>query len=69
MSIRKGNFVIAGGNSITVDSAINPNSINPVQNSAIANALALKQDTITAGSGIIVDDDAVSVGNLDCGTM
>ena len=36
MSVRKGNDVIAGGTVITIDSQIDINSINPVQNSAIA---------------------------------
>ena len=39
MSVRKGNKVIAGGNSITVDSALNPTSPNPVQNSVVTAAL------------------------------
>lgn len=39
MSVRKGNKVIAGGNSITIDSAISATSPNPVQNKAVAEAL------------------------------
>lgn len=39
MSVRKGNKVIAGGNAVTIDSALNPSSPNPVQNAAITAAL------------------------------
>lgn len=69
MSVRIGNKVIAGGNSITVDSALNVNSINPVQNGVIASAINNKQDTITAGSGITITNNTVAVGNLNCGTL
>ena len=69
MTVRKGNNVIAGGNSITVDNVISAQSPNPVQNSAIANALAQKQEIITAGNGITITGTEVAVGNLDCGTM
>ena len=76
MSVRKGNDVIAGGTVITIDSQIDINSINPVQNSAIAReiqgidvVLETKQDNIVAGSGITITETTVAVGNLDCGTM
>lgn len=39
MSVRKGNKVIAGGNSITIDPEINATSPNPVQNKAVARAV------------------------------
>lgn len=76
MSVRKGNDVIAGGTVITIDSQVDINSINPVQNHAIAReiqgidvVLETKQDNIVAGSGITITETTVAVGNLDCGTM
>ena len=76
MSVRKGNDVIAGGTVITIESQIDINSINPVQNSAIAREIQridvvfeTKQDNIIAGSGITITETTVAVGNLDCGTM
>ena len=82
MSLRKGDDVIAGGNTTRIDSTLSTNSINPVQNKVIANKIQdiesnitdlqnNKQNTMVAGSGIVIDPDGVtiSVGNLDCGTM
>lgn len=83
MSVRKGNDVLAGSAPIKIDSALNANSANPVQNSVITTAinninssivdinttLDNKQDTISAGSGITITDNTVAVSNLDCGTM
>lgn len=82
MSLRKGDDVIAGGNATRIDSALNPNSINPVQNKAIAGKIQTienditalqtsKQDKIVAGDGIVIDPNGVTigVGSLDCGTM
>lgn len=71
MSLRKGDDVIAGGNTTRIDSALNPNSINPVQNKVVASALNTKQNTMVAGDGIVIDPDGVTVnvGGLDCGTM
>ena len=39
MTVRKGNKVIAGGNVVSIDSALNPSSPNPVQNAVITAAL------------------------------
>jgi hypothetical protein len=77
MTVRKGNKVIAGGNSMTVDSSISATSPNPVQNQAIAAGFAqvnseldTKQDKLIAGNGITIgNEETISVGNLDCGTM
>lgn len=82
MSLRKGNDVIAGGNTARIDSQLDTNSVNPVQNRVIANKIQTvennitnlqshKQDTMVAGDGIVIDSDGVTinVGGLDCGTM
>ena len=110
MSVRKGNDVLAGGTSITIDNALSVASVNPVQNvvvttalntkadasttynktevdSALASkadasdlqnyatvsdmntALAGKQDTISAGNGINITDNTISIGNISCGTL
>lgn len=83
MSVRKGNDVLAGSAPIKIDSALNANSANPVQNAVITTAInninssiayintALdnKQDIISAGDGITITNNTVAVGDLDCGTM
>lgn len=80
MSVRQGDAVIAGGSPIKIDSSLNPLSVNPIQNKAVANKFGLvdtaietinntKQDNIIAGNGIVIDEATVAVGNLDCGTM
>ena len=76
MSVRKGDDVLAGGAPIRIDSALSTTSANPVQNSVITaalqtvdEALANKQDNISAGDGITIAGNTVAVGNLDCGTM
>lgn len=43
-----GEWVTIGGGAVTVDPAIDPESDNPVENRAIAEALAAKQDALTA---------------------
>lgn len=71
MSVRKGNDVIAGGTVITIDSSLNANSINPVQNSAITTAI--NNNALTPGNGIQITPQygkrVIRVSNLDCGTM
>lgn len=88
MSVRKGDDIVAGGTPLKVDSSLNANSINPIQNGAVTSALttkadsattynktevdealATKQDEISAGDGITITSNTVAVGNLDCGTM
>ena len=76
MSVRKGNDILAGGAPIRIDSVLSPTSVNPVQNGVITaaigdinTALATKQDIISAGDGIIITNNTVAVGDLDCGTM
>ena len=76
MSVRKGNKVVAGGNSTRIDSALSLLSANPVQNKVITEAiqgidvvLGTKQDIVSAGSGITIESNEIAVGNLDCGTM
>ena len=58
MSVRVGSTMIAG--TIQIDSVISPSSSNPVEASAISTALADKQDTLTAGTNINIDNDTVS---------
>lgn len=58
MSVRKGNDVLAGSAPIKIDSVLNANSANPVQNKTITQeVVAIKQDI------------EVLSGNIDCGTM
>ena len=69
MSVRKGNDVLAGSAPIRIDSTLNEDSVNPIQNKTVAAALNTKQDAISAGDGIEITDDTVAVGDLDCGAM
>lgn len=52
MSVRKGDDVIAGGNTARIDSQLNSNSVNPVQNHVIVEALGEKQATLVSGTNI-----------------
>lgn len=58
----------SGGGSITVDDQLSTTSENPVQNKVITNALnntntavSGKQDTLTAGSGINISGNTISI--------
>lgn len=53
MSVRQGNKVIAGGNSITVDQALDINSPNAIANSAVTAGLNGKEPTITGAATTI----------------
>lgn len=48
---------------LTVDSALSSTSENPVQNKVIYNALAGKQDTLSAGTNITISSNTVSSPN------
>ena len=52
---------------IAVDRDIDPESTNPVENRAVAEALDDKQDTLTAGNGIDITDNVISVVNNSVG--
>lgn len=53
------------GGSITVDNTIVSGGVNPVMGGAIYTALSKKQNTLTAGEGIAIKDNVVSLtGNL-----
>lgn len=52
--------VAGGGSSITVDDALSSSSENPVQNKVITSALSDKQDTLTAGTGISIQNNVIS---------
>lgn len=57
----------AGGGQVVVDGELSTTSVNPVQNKVITIALQGKQDTLTAGDGISIEDgviSATSIGNL-----
>lgn len=58
MSVRQGNKVIAGGNSITVDQVLDINSPNPIANSAVTAGLNGKEPTITLTASRAVVTDA-----------
>lgn len=47
----------SGSATVTVDTAISADSENPVQNKAISEALAKKQDKLTAGTNITITSD------------
>lgn len=57
MSVRQGNKVIAGGNSITVDQALDINSPNPIANSAVTAGLNGKEPTITGAATTITTNN------------
>lgn len=52
--------VMNSGGSITVDDELSTTSENPVQNKVITNALGNKQDTLTAGANIIIENNVIS---------
>lgn len=60
MSVRQGNVVIAGGAPVRIDSALNLNSVNPVQNVVITGALNNKQAKLTAGDNITIENNVIS---------
>lgn len=64
----------SGGGSITVDDQLSTSSTNPVQNRVITNALnsantaiSGKQDTLTAGTGISINNNTISVDSSGMG--
>ena len=44
----------------TIDSTLSSTSTNPIQNKAVYNALAGKQDKLTAGTGISISGNTIS---------
>lgn len=63
-----------GGGSITVDDQLSTTSTNPVQNKVITEALnntnsavSGKQDALTAGTGISINNNVISVDNSSMG--
>ena len=44
----------------TIDSTLSSTSTNPIQNKAVYNALADKQDKLTAGTGISISGNTIS---------
>ena len=58
MSVRQGNTIIAGGNSVTVDQALDINSPNAIANSAVTAGLNGKEPTITLTASRAVVTDA-----------
>ena len=56
-----------GGGGITVDDQLSTTSTNPVQNRVITNALSDKQPTLTAGSGININNNTISVDGTSTG--
>ena len=50
-----------GGGSIVVDDTLSTTSTNPVENRVITNALNNKQDELTAGSGISISSNTISI--------
>ena len=58
MSVRVGSTVIAG--TVEVDGVISPSSSNPVSASAISAALGDKQDALTTGTNIVINNNTIS---------
>lgn len=58
MSVRVGSTMIAG--TVEVDGVISPSSSNPVSASAISTALDNKQNSLTTGTNIIINNDTIS---------
>lgn len=44
----------------TIDSTLSSTSTNPIQNKVVYNALAGKQDKLTAGTGISISGNTIS---------
>lgn len=66
--------VSSSGGGITVDDQLSTTSTNPVQNKVITEALnstnsavSGKQDTLTAGTGISINNNTISVDNSSMG--
>lgn len=57
MSVRQGNVIIAGGNSVTVDQALDINSPNAIANSAVTAGLNGKEPTITGAATTITSNN------------
>ena len=57
MSVRQGNTIIAGGNSVTVDQALDINSPNAIANSAVTAGLNGKEPTITGAATTITTNN------------
>ena len=57
----------SGGGGITVDDQLSTTSTNPVQNRVITNALSDKQATLTAGTGISISNNTISIDNSSMG--
>lgn len=55
--------IASGANKTTVDSALSSTSTNPVQNKVINTALAGKQATMSAGTGIAFDGTTINHSN------
>ena len=58
---RTGMSSSGGGGTITVDDQLSTTSENPVQNKVITNAMNNKQETLTAGSGISISGNTISI--------
>lgn len=58
MSVRVGSVNIAGG--IPIDSTITPASTNPVTGGAVSTALAGKQNTLSQGTNITINNDTIA---------
>ena len=55
--------IASGANKTTVDSSLSSSSTNPVQNKVINSALAGKQATMSAGTGIALDGATINHSN------
>ncbi len=53
----------SGGSSVTVDSTLSTTSTNAVENQAVTNEINTKQDSLTAGTGINISANTISMDN------
>ena len=58
--LQGGNIKIGEGGTIVIDSSLSPDSSNAIQNKAVYNALQRKQNTLTPGNFININNDVIS---------
>lgn len=62
-------FTVTNGQTPTVDSAMSDSSTNPVQNKVVKEALDAKQNALTAGDYVVIENDKISVSKLKQGKL
>lgn len=62
-------FTVTNGQTPTVDSAMSDSSTNPVQNKVVKEALDAKQNALTAGDYVVIENNKISVSKLKQGKL